>query len=101
MFFREKETPANKCMSNNTILAGIKRIGYKGYMTGHGYRGLASTLLNEANFVHEHIERQLAHGAKDRVAAAYNHAKYLPQRTLMMQWWADYLDSARSGKVFP
>jgi integrase len=99
--FPGERDPANKCMSNNTILAGIKRIGYKGYMTGHGYRGLASTLLNEANFVHEHVERQLAHGAKDRVAAAYNHAKYLPQRTLMMQWWADYLDLARSGHVFP
>ncbi len=99
--FPGERDPANKFMSNNTILAGIKRIGYKGDMTGHGYRGLASTLLNEANFVHEHVERQLAHGAKDRVAAAYNHAKYIPQRTLMMQWWADYLDSARSGKVFP
>ena len=99
--FPGERDPANKFMSNNTILAGIKRIGYKGDMTGHGHRGLASTLLNEANFVEEHVEKQLAHGKRNVVAGAYNHAQYMSQRALMMQWWADYLDLARSGKVFP
>ena len=99
--FPGEKNPANKFMSNNTILAGIKRIGFKGNMTGHGHRGLASTLLNEANFIEEHVEKQLAHGKRNAVAAAYNHAQYLEQRTLMMQWWADYLDLARSGTVFP
>ena len=82
-------------MSNNTILKGLERMGYKGVMTGHGFRGLASTVLHENNFNAEHIELQLAHMKRDRVSAAYNHAKYLPQRALMMQWWADYLDEAR------
>lgn len=99
--FPGERDPANKHMSNNTILAGIKRIGYKGEMTGHGYRGVASTLLREANFEKDHVERQLAHGENNKVVAAYNHAEYLGPRTLMMQWWADYLDLARSGRVFP
>lgn len=99
--FPGERDPANKHMSNNTILAGIKRIGYKGDMTGHGYRGVATTLLREANFEEDHVERQLAHGKKSRVIAAYNHAEYMGPRTLMMQWWADYLDLARSGTVFP
>ena len=84
-------------MSNNTILSGLKRMGYKGQMTGHGFRGLASTILHEHGFAAEHIELQLAHQKRDKVAAAYNHAKYLPQRAEMMQWWADYLDSRRRG----
>ena len=99
--FPGERDPANKHMSNNTILAGIKRIGYKGDMTGHGHRGVASTLLREANFEEAHVEMQLAHGPKSKVVAAYNHAQYMGPRTLMMQWWADYLDLARSGTVFP
>lgn len=83
----------NKPMSNNTILFALYRLGYKGRMTGHGFRGLASTILHENNFVDEHIELQLAHLKRNKVAAAYNHAKYLSQRAAMMQWWADYLDA--------
>jgi integrase len=79
-------------MSNNTILFALYRLGYKGRMTGHGFRGLASTILHENEFGDEHIELQLAHQKRNKVAAAYNHAKYLTQRTAMMQWWADYLD---------
>lgn len=79
-------------MSNNTILFGLYRLGYKGRMTGHGFRGLASTILHENEFADEHIELQLAHQKRNKVAAAYNHAKYLSQRAAMMQWWADYLD---------
>ncbi len=83
----------NKPMSNNTILFALYRLGYKGRMTGHGFRGLASTILHENDFADEHIELQLAHQKRNKVAAAYNHAKYLSQRAAMMQWWADYLDA--------
>jgi integrase len=82
-----------KPMSNNTILFALYRLGYKGRMTGHGFRGLASTILHENDFADEHIELQLAHLKRNKVAAAYNHAKYLTQRASMMQWWADYLDA--------
>lgn len=81
-----------KPMSNNTILFALYRLGYKGRMTGHGFRGLASTILHENGFEDEHVELQLAHQKRNKVAAAYNHAKYLKQRAVMMQWWADYLD---------
>ncbi|AOI83270.1 hypothetical protein WI67_12865 [Burkholderia cepacia] len=60
-------------------------------MTGHGFRGLASTILNEHNFNRDWIERELAHSERDGVRAAYNHAEYLPERRKMMQWWGDYL----------
>jgi hypothetical protein len=62
-------------------------------MTGHGFRGLASTVLHEHEFPEAHIDIQLAHQKRDKVAAAYNHAKYWGQRMEMMQWWADYLDA--------
>ncbi len=83
----------NKPISNNTILYALYRLGYRDRMTGHGFRGLASTILNENGFDESHIELQLAHMKRNKVAAAYNHAKYLKQRTTMMQWWADYLDA--------
>ena len=83
----------NRPMSNNTILFALYRLGYRGRMTGHGFRGLASTILHENDFADEHIELQLAHLKRNKVAAAYNHAKYLSQRASMMQWWADYLDT--------
>jgi len=81
-----------KAMSNNTLLYALYRLGYQGRMTGHGFRGLASTILHEHGFEEAHIELQLAHMKRDKVAAAYNHAKYLSQRAEMMQWWADHLD---------
>jgi integrase len=83
----------NREMSNNTILKALEILGYKGRMTGHGFRGLASTALHEQGYDHQHIELQLAHSPRDAVSAAYNHALYIPQRTSMMQDWADYLDS--------
>jgi integrase len=93
---------AAKSMSNNTILKGLERMGYKGTMTGHGFRGLASTILHEQGYDHEQIELQLAHTPRNAVSAAYNHALYLEPRARMMQDWADYLDLARCGvKVFP
>jgi len=82
-----------KPISNNTILYALYRLGYRDRMTGHGFRGLASTILHENGFDEAHIELQLAHMKRDKVAAAYNHAKYLKQRTQMMQWWADHLDA--------
>lgn len=71
----------HKPISNNTILKGLERLGYKGRMTGHGFRGLASTILHEQGFPHDHIELQLAHAPRNAVSAAYNHALYLELRT--------------------
>jgi integrase len=88
-------------MSNNTILYALYRMGYHGRMTGHGFRGMASTILHEQDFPHEHIELQLAHSERNKVSAAYNHAKYLKPRALMMQAWADYLDSQRGAGAAP
>jgi len=83
----------DKTMSNNTILFALYRLGYKGEMTGHGFRGVASTVLYDSGqFEEDWIEMQLAHVQRNKVKGAYNHAKYLKQRTAMMQWWADYLD---------
>jgi integrase len=93
---------AKKPMSNNTILKALERMGYKGRMTGHGFRGLASTILHEQGHSHEHIELQLAHAPRNAVSAAYNHALYLEPRARMMQDWADFLEQTRrGGKVLP
>ena len=91
-----------KHMSNNTILGALKRMGFKGEMTGHGFRGIASTILHERGYNHEHIELQLHHGPDNDVSAAYNHAKYLEPRKELMQKWADFLDETlNSGKPVP
>ena len=87
----------SKPMSNNTILKGLERMGYKGKMTGHGFRGLASTILHEQGYPHEHIELQLAHAPRNAVSAAYNHALHLKPRAKMMQEWADYLEHVQRG----
>ena len=79
-------------MSNNTVLYALYRMGYKGRMTGHGFRGIASTILHEQGFDSAHIELQLAHDEDDETKAAYNHALYLKQRTDMMQHWSNYLE---------
>lgn len=88
-----------KSISNNTILKALERMGYKGRMTGHGWRGIASTVLHEHGFDHAHIELQLAHMERNAVSASYNHALYLPQRAKMMAWWGDYLDSMTRSNV--
>jgi len=90
---------SSKQMSNNTILKALDRMGYKGVMTGHGFRGLASTLLHERGYPHEHIELQLAHAPRNAVSAAYNHALYLEPRARMMQDWADFLDTTRRAGI--
>jgi integrase len=96
------ERDHEKPMSNNTILGALKRMGYQGRMTGHGFRGVASTILHEQGFDHAHIELQLAHMERDAVSAAYNFATYLPQRRKMMQAYADHLDALRQGaKILP
>ena len=87
-----------RAMSENTINAGLRRLGYtKEEMTGHGFRSMASTLLNEQGWNPDAIERQLAHGERNTVRAAYNYAEYLPERKKMMQHWADYLDELKAG----
>jgi integrase len=92
----------SKPMSNNTILKGLERMGYKGKMTGHGFRGLASTILHEQGYPHDHIELQLAHAPRNAVSAAYNHALYLEPRAKMMSDWADYLELTQRGvKLMP
>jgi integrase len=81
-------------MSENTMNAALRRLGYsKNEMVTHGFRTIASTILNENGFRWDWIERQLAHVEGNKVRAAYNAAEYLPDRTQMMQWYADYLDS--------
>jgi integrase len=82
-----------KTMSNNTMLFALYRLGYKGKMTGHGFRAVASTILNEQGYRADVIERQLAHTERNAVRAAYNRAEYLPERRKMMQDWADYIES--------
>jgi integrase len=88
-----------KPYSEAVFISALNRMGYKGRMTGHGFRGLASTILHEQGYMHAAIEIQLAHVDKDAVSAAYNHADHLPYRTKMMQEWADYLDSIRLGQI--
>lgn len=91
---------ASRPMSENTINGALRRLGYtKDEMTGHGFRSMASTLLNEQGVNRDWIERQLAHSERDSIRAAYNYADYLPERKNMMQQWADYLDSLRNEKV--
>jgi integrase len=87
-------------ISDVTLLAGLRRMGYDSKtMTVHGFRSMASTLLNEQGYNRDWIERQLAHGERNGIRAAYNYAEYLPERRRMMQEWADYLDKLREGKT--
>lgn len=82
-------------MSENTLSYALGRMGYQGVHCPHGFRSLASTILNEEGFDSDWIERQLAHAPKNKVRAAYNRAEYLTERRKMMQWWADFLDKQR------
>ena len=85
-------------MSENTVNGGLRRLGYTGSeMTGHGFRSMASTLLNEQGWDRDAIERQLAHSERNSIRAAYNFAEHLPERRRMMQAWADYLQSLTAG----
>jgi integrase len=92
----------DKPISNNTLLFALYRLGYKGKMTGHGFRAVASSILNEAGHRADVIEAQLAHKEPNKVRSAYNRAEYLPERRAMMQQWADMVDTyARGADVVP
>ena len=94
---------SHRPMSENTLAAALRRLGYsKQEMTAHGFRSIASTLLNEQGWNRDAIERQLAHAPKDTVRAAYHRAEHLEERRKMMQAYADYLDGLRKGgEVIP
>lgn len=86
-------------MSNNTLLKALERMGYKGDMTGHGFRSLAmSTLKEKLHYRHEVVDRQLAHAQRDKLESAYDRAKYIEERRAMMQRWADYIDEMAAQK---
>jgi integrase len=91
---------AARCMSENTVNAALRRLGYtKDEMTGHGFRSAASSILNESGLWNsDAIERQLAHVDNDDVRAAYNRAQFWDERVRMMRWWADRIDAMRAGK---
>lgn len=93
----------DRVISHNTMIYALYRMGYHGRATVHGFRGTASTVLNENGFNGDWVERQLAHSEQDEVRASYNAAEWLPQRRRMMQWWADWLDaqSARGARAKP
>ena len=88
-------------ISENTLLFALYRLGYRGRMTAHGFRALASTVLNESGFERDVIERQLSHKETDAVRAAYNRADYLPQRRALMSWWADWLAAQAASSPPP
>ena len=87
-----------RVITDMCLLNALRRVGYgKEELCIHGFRAMASTLLNEQGFRADVIEAQLAHREKNAVRAAYNHAQYLPERAKMMQSWADYLDELRAS----
>jgi integrase len=90
---------AERPMSENTVNMALRALGFdKSQMVGHGFRSIASTLLNESHKFHpDAIERQLAHVERSKVRAAYNHAEHLPERRSMIQWWADEIDKLKAG----
>lgn len=87
-----------KPRSNTVFLMALRRLGYEGRQTGHGFRHLASTILNENGFDSQHVEAQLSH-VKEGVRGVYDKSTYLEQRKVMMQWYADHLDKLAAGNV--
>jgi integrase len=93
---RDHEKP----ISNGAILAALDRMGYSGKMTGHGFRSLAMGVIKERlGYRHEVVDRQLSHASGDTYGEAYDRAMFLDERRVMMQQYANYLDTAASGKV--
>jgi integrase len=89
---------AERPMSDNTLNTALRRMGFDhDTMTAHGFRAMASTLLNEMGWPPDVIERQLAHVERNKVRAAYNRASYMAERRELMQQWADYCDQLRAG----
>ena len=91
--FPNQQRPS-KCMSENTMLFALYRMGYHSRATGHGFRATACTILYENGFSEDMVERQLAHAKRNKVRASYDHAQFIEPRRKMMQWWGDYLDKA-------
>jgi len=89
---------AGKTMSEASINQVIKRIGYDGKATGHGFRHTMSTILHEQGYNTAWIETQLAHADKNSIRGTYNHAQYLDGRREMLQWYADYMDALEKGE---
>ncbi len=85
--------------SENVFTNALKKMGYRDVMTGHGFRGLASTTLHERQYMHEAIELQLAHDSESKTSKAYNGAKHLLYRVKMMNEWAKFIDDVKEGKV--
>lgn len=96
MFF--SAASKSKHISNGTVLMALRRMGYENKMTGHGFRTLASTILNERAYNPDVIEKQLAHAPKDKIRSAYNRAEYMKERISLMQEYADLLDEIRLSK---
>lgn len=89
----------SKPLSENTFNSAMARMGYKNLATAHGFRALFSTVANETGWRADVIERQLAHKERNEVRAAYHRSTYMPERTQLLQWWADYLQGCKTGKV--
>jgi len=94
--FIGRNDPRNP-ISDGAVNALLKRLGFRGRQTAHGFRHLISTALNEQGYERDWIERQLAHGDPDKIRETYNKATYLEDRRKMMQAWADHLDALRDG----
>jgi integrase len=88
-----------KPMSNNTLIYALYRLGYRSRQTVHGFRSLASTILHEQGYNNDHIEIQLSHLTGNKVSRAYNYAEHLEERKILLQNWADYLDTVKQPKV--
>lgn len=93
------ERDSNKPISENTLGYAMNRLGYKGKATPHGFRSLATDVLNENNFDADIIERQMAHVEQNKVRAAYHRTEYLPQRKEMMEWYSKWLKNQHSFKI--
>lgn len=89
----------SKSLSENTFNSAMARMGYKNLATAHGFRALFSTVANETGWRPDVIERQLAHKERNEVRAAYHRSSYMAERTKLLQWWADYLEGCKTGKV--
>jgi integrase len=102
LVFPSVRSPARP-VSDNTVNAALRRLGYTSdEIVGHGFRAMASAMLNEMGYPPDVVERQLAHKERSKVRAAYNRALYMAERRTMLQAWADYLDGLRvGGNVVP
>lgn len=89
----------SKPLSDNTFNSAMARMGYKNLATAHGFRALFSTVANETGWRPDVIERQLAHKERNEVRAAYHRSTYMTERIQLLQWWADYLEGSKTGKV--